>query len=235
MDAEVTKPPKRRGWKFWSFVLLNVAGVLLAIPLLRVAIPLVGIWWNTRSQESLRRHEARARVEQATAASPKQSARASTAASDSTNDSFQTLTNQLGAVEHLSDKDLNQIVASQLGRTNRSKAKSTQFDLDSAVFDSIFRTNFVYQGKSYYAYHINLVDQNGNHKTNIDCYTEPNLDYERCLATMDLINRSPQLKRIYQAMAASLAEKASNSTNSTSESSEGPVLRLSPEGLPQRP
>jgi hypothetical protein len=230
MDSDPTKRPRKRGWKFWSFVALNVAGIVIAIPLLKIAIPLVGIWWNTRSQESLRHHEARVNQTRA-AASPSHMPAAVPAPSSATNDPLQMLTNQLGTVERMSEKDLNQIVASQFGSTGRSNANPSVFDLDSAVFDSIFRTNVLFQGKSYYAYHINLVDQNGNHKTNIDCFAEPNLEYERCLATMELINRSPQLKRIYQAMAAGLAEKASSQTNSSENSSDGPVLRLSPEAL----
>jgi len=234
MDADPTKCLKKRGWKFWSFVILNVLGIVLAIPLLKIAIPLAAIWWNTRSQESLRRYEERVHTTEAAAPIQEPSATAPSPAAE-TNNSLHLLTNRLESVEQLSDKDLNQIVASQLGSTGRTAANPAQFDLDSAVFDNISRTNFIYQGKSYYAYHINLVDQNGNHRTNVDCFAEPNLDYERCLATMELINRSPQLKRIYQAMAAGLAEKASSFTNSSASESEGPVFRLSPEAVSGRP
>ena len=118
------------------------------------------------------------------------------------------------------------MVANHFGSTGHSKGNSAQFDMDSAVFDSIAKTNITYQGKAYYGYIVNFVDQNGNHKTNIDCFAEPDLEYERCLATLELVNRSPQLKRIYQSMAAGLAERAS--TNQTSSKSEGPAFRLEP-------
>lgn len=98
----------------------------------------------------------------------------------------------------------------------------------SAVFDGISKTTIVHNGRTYFGYQIDLVDQNGRHKTNIDCYLEPNLEYERSLATMDLINSSPQLKRIYRAMASSLADKTAGSNESESAAPAQPVLRLEP-------
>jgi hypothetical protein len=151
-----------------------------------------------------------------------------------TNDPLRTLTNQLQVVQTISEKDIQKIVAQHFGVSGALPGTNSQFDLPSAVFDSISKTTLVYQGKTYYGYQVDLVDQNGRHQTNIDCFTEPNVDYERSLATMELINNSPQLKRIYRAMASSLAEKSDAATNS-SDASGDPVLRLDPGALPKQP
>jgi hypothetical protein len=141
---------------------------------------------------------------------------------------LQQLSSKMGAVQTVSDKDIQLIVAQHFGVGKQRASSTTEFDLPSAVFDSISRTTIVHRGKTYYGYQVNLVDQNGRHKTNIDCFAEPNPEYERSMATMDLINNSPQLKRIYDAMSSSLAEKSSSPTNQADSSGKEPALRLDP-------
>jgi hypothetical protein len=229
MSASSNPGNRKRGWRFWTFVVLNVVGLILIFPLLKVAFPLVGIWWNTRSQESARQHyKATAKPASAPAAAPSEESTATAVAPPPSSGAgqLQALTNQLQAVDNLSDKELQSIVAKHFG-VSRTSASATEFDLPSAVFDSISRTTLVFKGQTYYGYLVDLVDQNGRHKTNVDCFTEPNADYERSLATMQLINNSAQLKKIYRAMASGLAEKSSAATNQPADSSE-PVLRLDP-------
>jgi hypothetical protein len=226
-----SQPPQKRRWRWWAIVLLNVAGLVVIIPLLRVTIPLMGVWWHTRSQASLatyQQHNSKPASASSTAASGgNDSANAST--SDGSAD-LKSLSSKATTIDSFSQKELQELVAKQFGVNARSAQTSGKFDLDSAVFDSISKTTIVFNGSTYYGYRVNLVDQNGNHKTNIDCYTEPNLDYERSMAAMELINGSPQLKRIYQAMAPSLAEKSSSTNSADPKSGSGPAFRLDSSG-----
>jgi sensor c-di-GMP phosphodiesterase-like protein len=231
--------PARPRWRKWLLISINVAGLILIIPLLKVAIPLAEVWWHTRSQSSLQAYE-RASKTHSAAAQTQNSAAANNAerppSTASSDDSLQKLTNQLNVVQALSDNDIQQIVAQHFGVKKSPSATKSQFDMDSAVFDSISKTTIVYKGTTYYGYQVNLVDQNGQHRTNIDCYTEPNLDYERSMATMDLINNSPQLKRIYNAMSSSLAEKSSSSSKDNDKSGSStadPALRIDPSSAPK--
>jgi hypothetical protein len=231
METGSNLPPKRR-WGWWAVLALNLLGLLLILPLLKVTWPLITVWWTTRSQASFQSHQSAPPIpsvapEVLPAAATDSPVASENATPGGTNAAdFQALTNQLGLLATLSDADLGQIVAKGFGTNSQtSGAHSSKFDLASAAFDSISRTNVIYEGKTYYGYRVNLVDQHGNHQTNIDCFTEPNLEYERSLATLDLISRSPQLKRVYQAMAATLAEKAGDES-STNASTNGPAFRL---------
>jgi hypothetical protein len=214
-----------RKWRYRTFILVNVIGIVIAIPLLSSVFPLVRIWWTTRSQESFIKHERSTR-----AAHPPAVAVASSESNDAISDAphtpenaWQGLTNQLGVVAKLSDTELQTIVASQFGAKKRSAQTST-FDRDSAVFHSIARKMATLQGKQYYCYEIDLVDENGNHKTHVDYYEKPDMDYERSMATLNLVNGNPQLKKIYDAFAHVLAEKSSGSNSTVTV--EGPAVRL---------
>ena len=223
MDSEPPVSKPKRSWKWWALVGINVIGLALVIPLLQVAVPLTRIWWQTRSQSSLVAAASRPPSSFATAD-------VAVATEDiQTNNQLQSLTNQLSTVSGLSETEIQQIVAQQLGSAAAVTSDDGRFDLASAVFESISRTNVVYQGKTYYGYRVTLVDQHGRHKTNVDCFAEPNLEYERSLQTLELINGSPQLQKIYRAMAGNLA--ARSSTNSDPDSGEGrPAFRLEPDG-----
>ncbi len=234
-DTPNQKPPKKSRWKrwgFWAFMVFNLVGLILAYPLLKSAGPLVSIWWNTRSQASFHQHQQQ--LAQSQSASPETTA-AKSGLNSSTpeaavNASFSQLSNHLTVVQNISEKELSRIVASQFGGKKRALGDPTKFDQDSAVFDSISSTNLVINGKSYYCYEIDLVDQNGNHKINIDGFTEPNLEYERSKATMELVNRTPQLRKIYNAMAYVLAEKSTSGTNASALTpSDMPAIRLEKE------
>jgi len=220
MDADTDMPKKKRPpwkrWGWWGFVLINLAGLLLIIPLLRSVSPLLGIWWNTRSQASFRRYQnesaksppapsptARAADLKAIAATP----------STDTNVGFQTLTNQTKVLENLTDQDLRQIVALKFGGKKPPGSDPKAFDKNSAVFDKITSSTLQVDDKTVYHYEIDLVDQNGNHAISLEDFAEPNLEYERGKAALELINNNSQLKRIYDAMAYMLAEKSSASTN----------------------
>ncbi len=218
MAPESLTPRKRRWWtgrKFWILVILNLAGLLLIIPLLQAVMPLLNIWWNTHSQANFRQHE------QAQARRPAPGigiasnvpALAEFPVLTNTNAAFTTLSNQLSLVTNVTPRELTQMVALAFGSQKRAPVNPKEFDLNSSVFEDMTRTNFEYQGTNYYCYVVDLVDQNGNHKIDYDFYTEPNLENERTMATMALIKRNPQLKMIYAAMANLLAEKTAVATN----------------------
>jgi hypothetical protein len=211
---------KRKG--FWIFVIINVAGLLLIIPLLKAVGPLLGIWWNTRSQDSITRHvAASARAPRAVVNNEKPAE--IEAAPDPV---FSDLTNKLNVLQGLSDSEIQKIVAQKFGAKKPQSEKPAVFDRDSAVFHKITRKTTNLQGKDYYCYEIDLVDQNGNHSTQADCFNKPDVDYERSMATLDLIEKNPQLKSIYSAFAHVLGEKSSDPKNTGPSTGPGPSLRF---------
>ncbi len=216
MNTGVEKPIRKRRWRrwgWWAFIAVNVGCLFLILPLLKAVFPLIGIWWNTHSLANFRSHQQKlARTAQLAPAEPAKSSAPTASAGDSSR-AFSGLTNQLHVVEKLSGADLSRIVASQFGAKKASTGDPTKFDEASAVFDSIASTNLVLNGTNYYCYRIDWVDQHGNHKISLDCFKEPNLDYERSKETMEVVNRTPQLRRIYDAMAYVLAEKSTAATN----------------------
>jgi hypothetical protein len=230
MDTGSNKPGKRRWmrWGFWAFIGVNVAGIVLIYPLCKAVPSLIGIWYHSRSQASFQAYQRKqAPASSQTPVLTASPAMASTNAPAETPPSFNRLTNQLDTVARISDSDLSQIVASQFGGKSRGAADPKKFDADSAVFSRISSTNLTISNVTYYAYEIDLVDENGNHKVNVELFTQPNLDYERSKAAMELINGNPQLKRIYQAMAYVLAEKSTAATNRAPDSpSDAPAMRL---------
>lgn len=222
-------PPKsrwtKRGW--WIFILLNIAGLLLIIPLLSAIGPLVGIWWNTRSQDSVTRQVADSR-KQSPAAPPAAGrgvpstrpaeTRPSTAEAD-----LAALTNQLNLVKGLSDEEIKKMVAKQFGQKKKPQGDPSKFDRGSAVFHKIERTVSTIQGKEYFCYEIDLADQNGNHTIQVDCFDKPDVDYERSMATLQLIEKNPQLKSIYNAFSHVLAEKAEQADTNKSQPPPPPI------------
>lgn len=216
-------PPKsrwtKRGW--WIFIFLNIAGLLLIIPLLSAIGPLVGIWWNTRSQDSVTRQVADSRKDSAasapaskpgTSSSPLPPSPQSTADAD-----LAALTNQLNLVKGLSDEEIKKMVAKQFGQKKKPQGDPSKFDRGSAVFHKIERTVATIQGKEYFCYEIDLADQNGNHTIQVDCFDKPDVDYERSMATLQLIEKNPQLKSIYTAFSHVLAEKAEKADTNKSQ------------------
>ena len=229
MNSNPEKKPWKKRWKrwaWWAFILVNVGGIFFILPMIKSVGPLVQIWWSTRSQDSFRNYQ-KTHTNQApssiTVTNPLELLEFTNNADAP--ESFKVLTNQVKLVENLSDKEISQIIAWKFGSKKKSSGDPKVFDRDSAVFHSIDRFTVDIGGRMFYCYKIDFVDQNTNHHFAIDCFTEPNLDYERGKATMDLVNRNPQLKRIYDAMSHILAQQSTevekNSTNS-----DVPVMRF---------
>lgn len=219
--ADPSEPKKQNRWKrpgFLIFVGVNVLGVVIAIPLISAVYPLMSIWWNTRSQESVQRY-----VERSTSA---ETNRNSFKVAQPAEPSINNLTNQLAMVEGLSEAELSKIVAHQFGAKKETTSDPSKFDRDSAVFHDIQRIVRVVNGLQLYCYEVDLVDQNGNHRKQLDCFEEPDPDYERSMATLQLVQSNPQLKKIYSAFAHVLAEQSSNPTNANPNPSTPPVIRL---------
>src|SRR5579883_1644663 len=105
------QPPQKRRWRWSTIVLLNVAGLVVIIPLLRVTIPLMGVWWHTRSQASLATYQqhnskpAPASSTAATASSDSSSASASDGATD-----LKSLASKATAIDSFSQKELQDLV-----------------------------------------------------------------------------------------------------------------------------
>lgn len=202
------KRSRWRRWSFWTFIGVNVLGVILIIPLIPTISPLVRIWWDTHSEENFRKHEAAAVTPPAPAAGPVQAVKAP-APTPAVFSSLSALTNNLKLVEHLNTDELDKIVAAQFKAKKERSGKAEEFDQDSAVFYKIKRSLATIEGKQFFCYEVDLIDQNGKHKVHVDAFEKPDLDYERSMATLDVVNNNPQLKKIYQAFAHILAEKSS--------------------------
>ena len=125
------------------------------------------------------------------------------------------LTNRLGAINHLSDRDIQGIISSQFGQKKRRGANPAVFDRDSAVFHKITRKLVTVEGKLHYRYEVDLVDENGNHRIQNEMLEEPDMDYERSIATLNLVNSNPQLKKIYDAFSHVLAERSASPDTNT--------------------
>jgi hypothetical protein len=236
LDSTTKTGPKRRRWGFWLFVLVNVAGGILAIPLLSAVFPLLGIWWDTRSEQSFLRHEQRSAqlsMTNSAATAAKFTAVEPTPPADP---SLGALTNSLHLLANLKEEELNKIVAYQFGKQKQSKADPAKFDRDAAVFHAIKRTIQEIDGKRHYCYAVDWVDPNGNHESQLDCFEKPDLDYERSIATLELVNGNPQLKKIYQAFAHVLGEQsAAPEQAQTAATDKKAELRIEPEAMPDRP
>jgi len=195
--------------------IVNVLGIVLILPILPTILPLVRIWWNTRSQESFERQshpEQKTRVTDFTQGGDAGQPLSVNPAPQS-DPALNALTNSLDVVQNLDDSEIAKIIAFQYGERTRQPTNSTTFDRDSAVFHSIKKTIANLNGRQYHCYEVDLVDQSGNHKVHVDCFEEPDLEYERSMATLELVNQNPQLKKIYDAFSQFLGEQSSNSTN----------------------
>ncbi len=211
-ETIVTTVKTRRRWKFWAFIVINVAGVVVAIPLLMAVGPLVSVWWDTRSQESFKRHEELStRLPAKKAVQVSDQSRAGNSDSPNGNaPSFAGLTNNLKLIGNLNEGELDKIVTKQYGKQKPTRADPATFDRDSAVFHAIDRSVATLNGKQYFCYKVDLVDENGNHNVNVDTFEKPDLDYERSMAALELMNSNPQLKKIYKAFSRVLAEQSSS-------------------------
>jgi len=229
-DIPEKKPGRKRWkrWAWWAFILINVGGIFFILPMLKSVGPLVQIWWGTRSQDSFRDYQKSHSNQAPSSISVTNPLELVEFAAADTPEAFKVLTNQVQMVENLSDKEIGQIIAWKFGSKKQSAADPKVFDRDSAVFNSIDRFTVDIGGRIFYGYKIDFVDQNGNHHNAIDVFTEPNLDYERGKATMDLVNRNPQLKRIYDAMSHILAQQSTEAEKNQT-NSEVPVMRFEEE------
>ncbi len=230
---EPTPKVRKRKWSkrsFWIFIIVNVLGLVLIFPVLPTIMPLVKIWWDTRSQESFEQQNRPGSGGDVTDFTGGEFSGEGTQGPPQTVDSsgLSGLTNQLDVVKNLDAAEIDRIVALQFGAKPEPATNSGVFDRDSAVFHSIKKTMPTLDGKQYHCYEVDLVDENGLHQVNLDCYEEPDLDYERGMATLQLVNQNPQLKKIYDAFSHLLSEQSSTSTNTVEESGGGnkPAFRI---------
>lgn len=233
----VRNPKKRKWgkWSLWTFIIVNVLGAVVIIPLFLAVMPLIRIWWDTRSQENFERHaqtETPIRVTDFTESAgntlvPQREV------TPKIEQSLSSLTNDLDVVSDLDESELAKIVALQFGEKAERSTDPGTFDRESSVFHSIKKSMVTLDGKQLHCYEVDLVDQNGNHSTHVDCFEEPDLDYERSMATLELVNSNTQLKKIYEAFSSFLGEQSSNPTNATEESTDenNPSFRI--EDLPE--
>lgn len=224
MEAPETKMKRRRRIGWWIFIIANLAGLIIAFPLFSAAGPLLRIWWTTRSQESVTQQVHATNADGADSNGAKHSAQPVQGPPPL---NVAALTNQLDSIEHVSEDQLRKIIEQQFGPRKKAESDPSKFDQDTAVFHEIRRFIAVADGKEYYCYEIDLADQHGNHKTHVDCFEQPDVDYERSMATLNLVRENPQLKRIYEAFSHVLAEK---SRTNVSTNMPAPAFRLeSPE------
>ncbi len=236
------KSVKKTSWGRRIFWALNIIGAIILIPLMIEVAPLVGIWWNTLNVSNYARSQSSDGNDKSEPALIEDSSGQFTDPSESTttpsaeNGLDAARVNQLSgrveAIENLAESEIEKIVAFKFGNKVAPKTDPEQFDQDSAVFDTITKSMETIEGRVYHCYHIDLVDQHGNHRIQMDCYEDTNLGLERSMQTMQLVNGNPQLKKIYDAASHFFGSESAEPSTDSETSDDTPVLRLEPGQLP---
>ncbi len=196
---------KRRRIIFWS---VNILGLLLAIPLLKVTWPLIEIIWKTRSSQAI---ESNADLQNGGDGSiRKEFETASRQAAADPQASINELSSKLEGLEDLDEEELDKWATRIFGNGEPPKDPET-FDLDSAVFSRIEREIADIEGQQTYVYWIELVDESGNKGYRVSTSPEPDPDYERSMMTLQLIQENPELQKIYNAFSHAIAKQGSPS------------------------
>ena len=205
---------KRRRIIFWS---VNIIGLLLAIPLLKVTWPLLEIVWKTRSSQAI---ESNAEFQENGDGSIKrQFEQASQQAAADPQASINELSSKLEGLENLDEQELDKWADRIFGSGNPPEDPDT-FDLDSAVFSRIEREIADIEGQQTYVYWIELVDESGNKAYRVATSPEPDPDYERSIMTLQLVRENPELQKIYNAFSHAMAKQGASS-NEDSDQKDG--------------
>jgi len=197
-----------RDWKRirkWTFWITNVIGIIIAIPILVSVWPLLKVYWTTRSEAAVEANESFQTNQSLTLPN---SSSPTPAQPHSSSPNFQALEEQLDHIEDLDPASIEAIVADHFGPAPVSDADPSVFDEESAVFEDINKVIREIEGQKYHIYVLELKDRNGNQSTRLAAYKKPNVDYERSMQTMKLVNQNSQLKSIYNAFSHVLAGMA---------------------------
>lgn len=202
---------RRRRIIFWS---VNIIGLLLAIPLLKVTWPLLEIVWKTRSSQAI---ESNADFNDGGDGSIRRDfEQASQQAAADPQASLNELSSKLEGLDDLDEKELDKWAERIFGSGNPPKDPDT-FDLDSAVFSRIEREIKEIEGQPTYVYWIELVDQNDNKAYRFSTSPKPDPDYERSIMTLKLIQENPQLQKIYNAFSHAMTGSSSSTDDDSDE------------------
>ena len=218
-----TKPPELRGDSvrkrrrrilFWG---INLLALLLAIPLLKATWPLLEVIWKTRSAAAIQQNMD---PENADANSLRSELQTMV---DQTNPeeaeaSLNQLARQLEGMGSLDQEALDTWASRLFGETSKKNVSET-FDLDAAVFSRIERAQAEVDGQKVFVYLIELVDPNQNKDYRMDVSAEPDPDYERSMMTLDLIEKNPELKKIYDAFSHAMTSSVESNKDGEEEAS----------------
>ena len=108
-------------------------------------------------------------------------------------------------IEHLDQAEIESMVSQFFGSRNQSPDSET-FDEDSSVFVDINKLIGEVDGRVVHVYLIELEDKNGNRIKKMAVSEGPDLEFERSMKTIKLVQTSPELKKVYDAFSHVLAE-----------------------------
>lgn len=208
MTEKKTRNWKRIGW--WTFWIVNVVGILIALPILMSIWPLLNVYWNTRSDEAVEANQTF--QTNASLTLPEITLRPENGdVGASTSDELANIEEQLDQIEGLSQESVEAIIAEHFGKAvSETDTDPGTFDENSAVFEDINKVIREIEGQRYHIYLLELKDRNGNRTTRATAYTKPNAEFERSMQTMKLVQGNAQLKGIYDAFAHVLADMAND-------------------------
>ena len=182
----------------WTFWIVNILGILVAIPLIKAVWPLLEVGWATRSEASL---EANSRfLTNQTVAISEESIEKTPSPLATADDELANLGSRLDQISHLDRREYDRMmgmIAAHFGVPEASAADPKVYDEDSAVFADVNKVIREIDGVRYHIYIVEMKDSNGNRMTQLYPYKKPDADYERILQTMELMRKNDQLKNIY--------------------------------------
>ncbi len=193
MSTKAGKPtnakPKRWTWKrigIWTFWIVNILCVIIALPLLMSIWPLVKAYWLTRSVSAVESNET---FQTNQSSVPSLLANAE--------EELATLNQSMEKIAHLEPEEYDRMVEQYFGDRPAPPENADEFDDDSAVFESIDKIIREVEGVRYHIYFLHMKDANGNRETVQAAFEKPDPEYERSMMVMKTVQENPQLRYIY--------------------------------------
>lgn len=204
----------------WTFWIVNILGVLIAIPLLKAIWPLLEVGWATRSEARL---EANPRFQtNQTVAISEESIEKTLSPAATADDELANLGSHLDQIAHLDRQEYDRMmgmIAAHFGVPEASTADPEVYDEDSAVPEDVNKVIREIDGVRYHIYIVEMKDRNGNRTTQLHSYKKPDADYERVLQAMKLMRQNAQLRNIYDVFSPIFAYLANERGEPASEES----------------
>lgn len=201
----------------WTFWMVNILGILIAIPLLKAVWPFLEVWWATSSEARL---EANPNFQTNQTVTLSEEDFENTLSPPATaSDEIANLGSHLDQIAHLDQREIERIIVARFGSPEPSAADSGVYDEDSAVFEDVNKVIREIDGVRHHVYIVEMKDRNGNRTTFLDSFEKPDAYYERTMQVMKMVRKNAQLKNIYDAFSPILANMANEREEPTQDES----------------